>query len=284
MNAHYNDDLGQRMFILWMMACLVIYGNNATLVDEDIDALRTTVGAYIVARVSGAFAHTLFSFADYKHRVQQRLYVGFTIFGLLLFIPLFFESVSIRGKIAVAFVAIGVEEVLWVLAFSNFPKKHFKLHYSTAVDINHEIDRYAALYIVVLGEFLYKIVVGSPAAVGFNLGAMRAIWTLIIAFCLNWLYLHCDGALESVHPIRRSMFAAFSWNLLHLPLIAGLLVGGHVAAVSAGTDELHEGELWVLCGGLAVGLFILWVFTLLHKSKDDPKLLYLPKVRTACVT
>ncbi len=47
MNSYYNDDLLQRMLILWIMALLVIYGNNATLVDEGISALRTTVGVSV---------------------------------------------------------------------------------------------------------------------------------------------------------------------------------------------------------------------------------------------
>ena len=36
MKSHYNDDLSQRVPILWAMAFFVIYANNATLVDEEI--------------------------------------------------------------------------------------------------------------------------------------------------------------------------------------------------------------------------------------------------------
>src|ERR1700712_5494489 len=110
MNGYYNDDLAQRILILFNMACLVFYGNNAPLVDEDIGALRTTVAAYMISRVSCVVAQIVYSFADYKHRVQQRLYAVLAICGLPLFIPLFIEDISIRNKIAVAVVAIGVEE------------------------------------------------------------------------------------------------------------------------------------------------------------------------------
>jgi low temperature requirement protein LtrA len=279
MNSYYTDDLSQRILILWVMCLLVFYGNNAPLI-EDIGAMRVAVGTYMIARISCVTTQLIYSFADYKHRYQQRLYFVFTLCGLLLFIPLFFESVTLRNKVAVAVVAIIIEEILWVLTYSPFLKKRLMLRFSTAVDISHEIDRFAALYIIVLGEFLYSIVVHSPDAIGFNQGALRAIWTLIIAFCLNWLYLHGDGAVTSTHPIRRSVFTAFAWILLHLPLMAGLLAGGHVAAASAGTEEISTGERWVLCGGLAIGVAVLWLLTTIFKSHDEQDLTLLPKVST----
>ena len=279
MNSFYNDDLGQRALILWIMAVLVMYGNNCTLVDEDIGAMRATVGAYLVARFSSNFTHLVYSFASYHHRLQQRLWFILSGLALLIYIPLFIEDIPFRGKIAVATVAISFEECIWIFCYSPLGKKVVGAnHYSTAVDVPHEIDRFAALFIIVLGEYLYQIIVGSPAAIGFNTRLLRAIWTLIIAFCLNWMYLHNDGSINSTHPLRRSIFAAFSWVTLHLPLIAGLLVGGHVSAQTASLDEIHGGELWFLCGGLSVGMLCLYIIALLHRSEDEPGQLILPKV------
>jgi low temperature requirement protein LtrA len=261
------------------MAVLVLYGNNATLVDEDIGALRATVGAYWVARMSSNVTHLVYSFASYHHRAQQRLWFCLSTVALLLYIPLFVESISFRGKIAVAAVAIVVEECIWIFCYSPLAKRLTGAKYTTAVDIPHEIDRFGAFYIIVLGEYLYQIIVGSPAAIGFNIGFLRAIWTLIIAFSLNWLYAHNDGAIEGQHPLRHNIFASFAWVTLHLPLTACLLAAGHVSARSSSEDEVHDGELWLLCGGLGAGLIILYVIALLHRSDDDPKLLMLPKVR-----
>jgi low temperature requirement protein LtrA len=286
MNSFYNDDLAQRCLILWVMAILVVYGNNATLVDEDIGAMRATVGAYLVARLSAMSAHLIYSFASYHHRAQQRLWVGLSFFGLLLYIPLFVETISLRAKVAVAFVAIIMEEVIWNFTYSPYAKKLLKAKYTTAVDISHEIDRFAAFFIIVLGEFLYRIVVGSPAAIGFNMGLLRAIWTLIIAFCLNWIYVHGDGSLAAVHQIRHNIVAAFTWIAIHVPLVGGLLAGGHAAAVSAeihDEEEYHHPELWLLCGGLGVGMICLWLLGLLHKCSDASGTLILPKVSFASV-
>jgi low temperature requirement protein LtrA len=278
MNSFYNDDLAQRVFILWIMAVLIVYGNNAVLVDITIDAMRATVGAYLVARLSSNVVHLIYSFASYQHRPQQRLWVVLSGLGMFLYIPLFFETLPLSSKAAVAAVAVVTEEVTWVFCYSPAAKKLLGARFTTAVDIQHQIDRFAAFYIIILGEFLYQIVVGSPAAVGFNLGLLRAVWTLIIAFCLNWLYAHNDGALDSTHPLRISIWAAFPWILLHLPLGAALLAAGHVAAQSAVTDDLNGGELWLLCGGLGGGLLFLYILGLLHKSHDPPNTLILPKV------
>jgi low temperature requirement protein LtrA len=278
MNSFYTDDLLQRILILWVMATLVVYGNNAPLVDEDIGAMRSAVGSYMVARVSCNLAHLFYSFASYHHRRQQRMWVVLSSLALCIYIPLYFESVSIRGKIATAAVAITVEVMVWVLCYSPAAKKILRTKWSTAVDIAHEIDRFAAFYIIALGEFLYLIVVGSYAAVGLNERLLRAIWTLVIAFCLNWLYAHADGALDNVHPLRHSVYSAFPWALIHLPLIASLLAGGHVAAQSVAEKEFEDPQRWLLCGGLGTGIIMLYIFALLHKSNDESGTLILDKV------
>ncbi|KAK9479728.1 bacterial low temperature requirement A protein-domain-containing protein [Lipomyces japonicus] len=277
MNSFYTDDLAQRVLILWIMALLVMYGNNATLVDKDIGAMRSTVGAYIAARFTSMTVHLIYSFASYHHRAQQRLWFCLSFICLCIYIPLFFESISFRSKIAVTSVAIVLEEVVWVFCYSPAAKRLLRANYTTAVDIAHEVDRFAAFFIIVLGEYLYSIVVRSPAAIGFNDRLVRAIWTLIIAFCLNWLYVHNDGSIQGQHPFQHSIYASFLWVVLHLPLIASLLAGGHVAAISTESSELHIGQRWLLCGGIGTGLIILFIISLLHKSEDEPKTLLLPK-------
>ncbi|OQV04237.1 hypothetical protein CLAIMM_09149 [Cladophialophora immunda] len=276
MNSYYNDDLVQRGVILWVMALMVLYGNNARLVAEDIGAMRTVVGAFMTARLTVAGVYLISSFASFQHRTQARVMAGFIFVGLLIWIPLYFESVSLRAKIAVAVVGIVYHEVTWVITFGTWIKRHLKLEYSTAVDINHEIDRLAAFYIIVLGEYLYSIVVGDPAAIGLNMGLLKAVWTLIIAFCLNWLYVNGDGSLNSVHPIRRSVTTAFTFFTLHMPLAASLLVGGHICAVSAGQEDLDSGERWLMGGGLGVGMLCLWILAMLFHVQDSCELI-MPK-------
>ena len=181
MNSYYTDDLIQRLVILWVMALLVLYANNARLVDEDLSAMRTTAGAYVVARFTTMCVFLISSFASYQHRTQARIMACFMFIGLFIAIPLFFESVSIQAKAAVVAVMIFYQESTWALTLSPWIKRRLKLRYSTAVDIAHEIDRMAAFFIIILGEFVYSVIVGDPAGVGLTSGYAKAVFTLIIA-------------------------------------------------------------------------------------------------------
>lgn len=127
----------------------------------------------------------------------------------------------------------------------------------------------AAFFIIILGEFVYSVIVGNPAGTGLTPGYAKAIFTLIIAFSLNWIYVSGDGSMQATHPIRRSAWTAFAFFLLHLPLTASFLIGGHLCAVSVGVDEFEEGQMWLLGGGLGTGMFCLWVYGMLYRSGDD---------------
>ena len=91
------------------------------------------------------------------------------------------------------------------------------------------------------------------------------------------MYVYADGSVEHTHPIRRSVWTSFAWLLLHLPLSAGLLIGGHISAVSVVEEELGRGRRWLWGGGLAVSFFFMWVLALLWRD-DDQCTLYMPKM------
>lgn len=272
MNSYYTDDLLQRLVILWVMALLVLYANNANFADEDISAMRTTVGAYLVARFTTLSVFVLTSIAAYQHRTQARIMAAFMFVGLLITIPLFFENISIRAKAAVVAVSIFYQEATWALTLSPWIKRKLKLTYSTAVDIAHEIDRMGAFFIIILGEFVYSIIVGNKTGIGLTSGYAKAVCTLVIAFVLNWIYSSGDGSIQATHPIRRSAWTAFGFFLLHLPLAASFLIGGHVAAASTGVEEFEDGQRWLLGGGLGVGMFCLWVYGMLYRVEGECEL------------
>ncbi|KAK5083511.1 hypothetical protein LTS08_003704 [Lithohypha guttulata] len=273
MNSYYTDDIVQRLVILFVMALLVLYANNANAVDEEIGALRTAAGAYVVARFTTMMIFLISSFASYQHRVQARILAGFMFVGLLFVVPLFFEGVSIWTKIMVVVVMIIYQEATWAITLSPWIKRKLKLTYSTAVDIAHEVDRMAAFFIIILGEFVYSIIVGNPAGTGLSSGYAKAVGTLVIAFCLNWIYVTGDGSLQATHPIRRSAWTAFAFFLLHLPLAMSFLIGGHILAVSVRLKEFEYGQRWLLGGGLGIGMFCLWVFGMLFRSDDEGQLI-----------
>lgn len=117
----------------------------------------------------------------------------------------------------------------------------------------------------------------SPARGGLTFGLLRAVWTLVIAFCFNSMYVYTDGSIDNVHPIRRSVWTAFPWLLIHLPMSAGLLIGGHVSAYAV-NEELETGHRWLWGGGLGVGMFCMWIISQLFRSNDPHRTLLLSKV------
>ena len=157
------------------------------------------------------------------------------------------------------------------------------MSYSTALDIDHENDRYTAFTIIVLGEYTYAILFGSPARGGLNTSLLRGVWTLVVAFCFNSMYVYQDGSMNPTHPARRSVYSAFLWLMLHLPMSAGLLIGGHVSALATG-EELTEGQRWLLGGGLAVGFPSLWLLAMLFKDGDPECKLLMPKASVCSLT
>ncbi|OCT54269.1 hypothetical protein CLCR_00278 [Cladophialophora carrionii] len=276
-NNYYNDDVLQRTGVLWIMALLVVYGNNAVYVAEDPAAMRLTVATYMVLRFSQICFYALYSIASHHHRTQNRAYFLMILVGLCIWIPLLFESISLRAKAGIAVVGILYEEATYVLTFGPWIARWLGLEYTTAVDIDHENDRHAAFTILVLGEFTYAILVGSPAEGAITLKTLRAVETLIIAFCFNSMYDYCDGGTESTHPIRRAVGSAFGWLLIHLPLSAGLMVGGHVCAATVPEDELNAGQRWLWGGGLGLGTFCLFLIAAMYKDEDPPGFLLLSK-------
>jgi hypothetical protein len=101
-------------------------------------------------------------------------------------------------------------------------------------------------------------------------GYAKAVCTLIIAFSLNWLYVSGDGSQSHSHPIRRSAWTAFGFFLLHLPLSASFLIGGHMCALSVRLHDFeNDGQRWLLSGGLAVGMLCLWLYSQLFRSEDE---------------
>ncbi|OAA58171.1 low temperature requirement protein A [Cordyceps fumosorosea ARSEF 2679] len=268
MNSYYTDDLVQRLTVLWIMALLVLFANNANHVDSDLGAVRTAAGAYVAARATAMLVFLVSSFASVAHRVQARIMASFMFVGLLITVPLFLSSVSIEAKAAVVAVLIVYQECTWSLTLSPWLKRRLRLRYSTAVDMAHEVDRMAAFFIIVLGEFVYVVVVGDPAGIGLTAGYGKAVCALVVAFCLNWVYVSGDGSLRATHPIRRSAWTAFGFFLLHLPMAASFLIAGHVAGVSVAEEELEGGQRWLLGAGLGIGMLCLWVYGMLYKAEE----------------
>lgn len=228
-NYYYSEDLTQKLYILWIMALLILYDNNCNYVLEGTKEAAFTVVPYMLCRTSLAFSLWLYSIWVQEHRLQMRVY------GLLLFLTsslwIIVIFVDTRAKIGVTIALLFIENFCFSFCYHPWVKKNImKLTCSTALNIEHEVERFGAFYVIAIGEFLYKTVAGNPIKKGFNSHLSRGVCCLIISYVFLWLYFNSGTSCRATHALRRSGSSAMVWIYSHIPLIAGLIL----AADSAG--------------------------------------------------
>lgn len=234
-NYYYNEDLSQKLYLLWILILLTTSVNAQTHVLELTRGAVFTIMPYILCRLSLAFLLLFYSFYIPEHRPQQRLYFVFLVITSAMWVPVIF--VGVKLKVILALIVIALEQISYAIVFHPITKKALKLTMSTALNIEHEVERMAAFYTVAIGEFLAKATADSPIGVGFNKFYPRAIFFLVVAYTLFWFYDNAGNSQKAVHPLRHSAFRAMSWIWLHL-----FLIGSVVLAADAGGDLLDLEE------------------------------------------
>jgi low temperature requirement protein LtrA len=278
LNSMYNDDIFQRTLVFWVMALLIVYGNNAPHVATgEIDPRRTTIVTYLVVQLSLLSTLFLYSFYVKEYGVQFRANTLAYVVPIGLYIGALFTST--RVAIGLVFAGLALEYFSWNFIYHPIFKRVFRLEYSSAVNIEHEVDRHADFFSIVMGEFLYTVISGSPAGVGIHRAAGRAVLCLLVAACLQLFYMIGGGSIETVHPLRRSANTAFGWFALHIPLVASLTLAGEACGELVREEEVQQGVRWMFCGGICVGLVCLAVLALLEHEKDERGTLYMRKVK-----
>lgn len=309
MNYYYNNDITQKLYVLWQMTLLIFYSNNANNVGESRTETAYVVVPYIISRMSAIVITLIYTVYIKEHRRQMRSLAVATTCTCAIWISVIF--VSNRAKVAVAFVCIALDIFFYSIAFHPWFKKLVGAEYSTAANIEHEVDRIGAFYIIAIGEFLYTIVTNSPSG-GFSHNFARAIMILIISYCYIWFYFNGDGSSAACHAIRRSVGTAFAWIYIHIPITASLILAadaaGELVASNVETTKKHvhgidEADLegaseqaveavrkllqmvrreaeeeaethyslqFFVTGGLCVALLCIFIHGLLDKSRDPP--------------
>lgn len=202
-------------------------------------------------------------------------------------------KISTHAKIALAVTKLAFEEFSWAFCTSPLSARLLGSDHEVAMYSIHEQERYTSIYIIGLAQFVFRLVVGSPV-IAINQHLLLEIWSLIIAFGLNWMYAHADGALKPRHPLTYSFPVVMQWLLLHNPLLASLLAGGQVAVAGSTTlsedtksslghngsnrsDQFTMEHSWLLCGSLSSSVFILYHFAQLAGSAEPDGMLLFPK-------
>lgn len=294
-NYYYNEDLSQKLYIMWILALLALYANSHGEVLKDTKGAALTIVPYILCRLSLSASLTIYSFYIPQHRPQMRIYAATIVVTCCLWIIVIF--VGTRAKIGVSIAIMAMEQICFSVCYHPWIKKKLNLTMLTALNIEHEVERFSVFVTIAIGEFLYKVVASSPLGAGFSSRFARGIFLLIIAYILFWLYMNGSTAKRAIHPLRYRAWTAITWIYAHLPLIASL-----VLAADAGGDlilrssEYHphetaerrlessgeeEAPLKALSlfftGGICVSLISVAVIGLLDQSKDPSDMHYLPK-------
>ena len=107
MNAFWNDDLQQRGLILFVTIMLVVYGNNALSVEQNLSegsGRVVTIAAYLVASAGIGFVFISYSFFIKAWRVQIRA------LGSILFLAISFwiGAIFANAKQAAALAAVAL--------------------------------------------------------------------------------------------------------------------------------------------------------------------------------
>lgn len=293
-NYYYNEDLSQRTYILWILVLLTLSVNSQSGLLESKAGAAYTIVPYILCRLLLAVSLLIYSFYIPEHRAQQRLYFCLLLVTSCVWIPVIF--VSTRAKIAVSVVAIVLEQLSFCIVFHPRTKKLMKLNMSTALNIEHEVERLGTFVTIAIGEFLYKVVAELPLGVGFTSAFGRGCFMLISAYTLFWLYNNGGTTDKAVHPLRHSAFRAITWIYLHVPLIGALVLAADAAGDLLNRELIYhvdkvlmEGAIafeeepnlralsFFFTGGIFVALLCIAGIGLLDQCEDDPDLFMLPK-------
>lgn len=272
MNYYFNDDLLQKTFVIWTVALLIIYDNNCLYFEENEKALRTAVTAYVIARLSNA--GILFFYSTYvkEHRLQMRIFASSVVLTSCLWFVTFGIS-KLSVKIGYCFILFFFEQLFWVLSIHPWTKKQLKLSYSTALNIEHEDERFQSFFIIALGEFLFGLVSGNTLKTGLTIQLSKGLSVLVLSFLFLGFYTLKDGSRKAIHALRRSATSATLYVYAHLFLIAALLITGDSAVDLAEISEpyLEHEELSVLIfhnTGIFISMMMLTLLACLDKETD----------------
>ena len=115
-DAFFVDDAPQRLLILFVVAALVIYGNNAVHVEKtEHGAKQTAIGSYLVAAALMMSLTLYYSFYIYQYRLQIRSHFVAWLVAVSIWIGAIF--VEERITVALAAIALAIEYGAWLFLY-----------------------------------------------------------------------------------------------------------------------------------------------------------------------
>jgi low temperature requirement protein LtrA len=185
----------------------------------------------------------------WRHAPEARPLIGRYAGGYTISVALWLGSLLVAppGCYALWGVGLAIEYAMPVLAQ--------RFHRRIPIDARHVRERFALFTIIVLGESVVAVALGTAESEWRLASAATAAFGFVSVACLWWVYF--DMGVDGAFSARPG--AAQRYTRIHIPLLAAL------TAVGAGVHMLIEepggtvpaGAAWALAGGAALYLVCL---------------------------
>jgi low temperature requirement protein LtrA len=150
--------------------------------------------------------------------------------------------------------------VLWGVALAweySLPVLFRRFHAAIPVSTTHVPERFALFTIIVLGETIVAVALGTAGNDWALEAAVAGALGFVAAAALWWIYFG-TGAGMDVRPTTRAILV---FTHFHIPVLAALTAvsAGVALAIQQAPGHLDDGARWALCGGAAAYLACLTV-------------------------
>ncbi len=251
--------------IVWAWAGFTFY---ATRFDTDdlLYRLLTLLGMFAVA----ALASTV---PDALHGGQHRFVTAYVVVRCIL-IVLYARAYThvlvarpLAGWFMVMFgVAVGWwllslavpgpwNYVLWGLALAfeySAPVRAWRMLRAAPIHPAHIPERFGLLVIIVLGEAVIAVVLGTASESWTALSGTAAFGGFVAAASIWWLYF---GFLDASAAVNRNVLSGMTFVYAHYLVAAGIAAFGagvRLAILSAGPGARYDRTGWIAAAGIAV--------------------------------
>jgi low temperature requirement protein LtrA len=151
--------------------------------------------------------------------------------------------------------------VLWGIALAweySLPSRFRRFHGEIPVSTTHVPERFALFTIIVLGETIVAVALGTDRSDWAIAAAFAGALGFLVSALLWWIYFGTGAGMTMLPTVR----AILVFTHAHIPVLAALTAvsAGVALAIQQASDEhLDAGARWALCGGAAVYLACLTV-------------------------
>ncbi|ORY59032.1 hypothetical protein BCR35DRAFT_309352 [Leucosporidium creatinivorum] len=147
-----------------------------------------------------------------------------------------------------------------------------------ALNLEHSLERSYLFLILVIGEMVssskYEGILNHA---GLKPIFWRAVLAIFIAFSLLWLYQEQSASRTFSHAMRRHWFTSTTWQLLHFPLSAALILAAVSVSSFVKYGEAAQKRQWYFGGAMSAIFTSLFLLGILHKPLDRPRSALIPR-------